>query len=97
LTRPYRVQLYLLRLGIFRPERKEPGMSATATHQLTIDARAAVFVVAAAVVALALSIALPLSLHSTRTVFVHTPSASVGQTTPTTIDNPATLRAAHGG
>jgi len=73
-------------------------MSATATHQLTIDVRAAAFVVAAAVIALALSIALPLSLHSTRTVVVHTPAASVGQqTSPTTIDDPATLRAAHGG
>lgn len=71
-------------------------MTATTAPQITISARAVWLVVTASLVAVALSIALPLALHSTKTVLIRTTVPAPTTSVPS-YDSPEQLRSAHGG
>jgi hypothetical protein len=71
-------------------------MTATTAPPISLSARSAWFVIAACVAAVVLSIALPLLLHSTKTVFVRT-TVPASTTSVPSIDSPELLRQSHGG
>lgn len=71
-------------------------MTMTTAPQISISARSAWLVVTACLVAVALSITLPLVLRSTKTVLVHTTVPATSTTVPS-IDSPELLRSSHGG